>query len=66
MKVSKYNTSVYDIQGDLVLEHWEENKSTKGEKETTPNIIPLKGDNQGSIALAHNQVFYSSIKHIDI
>ena len=29
-------------------------------------VIPLKGDNQGSIALAHNPVFYSRTKHIDI
>ena len=29
-------------------------------------IIPLKDDNQGSIALAHNPVFYSRTKHIDI
>ncbi len=29
-------------------------------------VIPLKGDNQGSIALAHNPVFHSKTKHIDI
>lgn len=29
-------------------------------------VIPLKGDNQGSITLAHNQIFYSKTKHIDI
>ena len=29
-------------------------------------VIPLKGDNQGSIALAHNPVFHSRTKHIDI
>lgn len=29
-------------------------------------MIPLKGENQGSIALAHNPVFYSRTKHIDI
>lgn len=28
--------------------------------------IPLKGDNQGSIALAHNPVFHSRTKLIDI
>ena len=28
--------------------------------------IPLKGDNQGSIALAHNPVFHARTKHIDI
>lgn len=29
-------------------------------------IIPLKGDNQRSIALAYNPVFHSRTKHIDI
>lgn len=29
-------------------------------------IILLKGDSQGSIALAYNPVFYSKRKHIDI
>lgn len=28
--------------------------------------ILLRGDNQGSITLAHNPVFHSKIKHIDI
>lgn len=28
--------------------------------------IPLRGDNQGSITLAHNPVFHSKIKYIDI
>lgn len=28
--------------------------------------MPLKGDNQGLIALAHNPVFHSRTKHIDI
>lgn len=37
----------------------------KGEK--APSIvISLKDNNQGSIALAHNAVFYSRTKHIDI
>ena len=34
--------------------------------EATPIVIPLKSDNQGSIALAYNPVFYSRIKHINI
>ena len=35
--------------------------------ETTTNIpLSLKGDNQGSIALAHNPVFHARTKHIDI
>ena len=29
-------------------------------------VIPLKGDDQDSIALAHNPVFHSRTKHIDI
>lgn len=29
-------------------------------------VISLKGDNQGSIALAHNPVFHSRNKHINI
>ena len=33
---------------------------------TTPTSISLKGDNQGSIALAHNPVFHARTKHIDI
>ncbi len=37
---------------------------------TTPanpsTSLPLKGDNQGSIALAHNTVFHAQTKHIDI
>lgn len=28
--------------------------------------VSLKGDNQGSIALAHNPVFHARTKHIDI
>lgn len=31
-----------------------------------PTPMPLKGDNQGSIALAHNLIFHACIKHIDI
>lgn len=39
----------------------------RGGRESPPSItIPLKGDNQGSIALAHNPVFHSRTKHIDI
>ncbi len=31
-----------------------------------PTPLSLKRDNQGSIALAHNQVFHTRTKHIDI
>lgn len=34
------------------------------DKSTDP--IPMKGDNQGSIALVHNPVFHAQTKHIDI
>lgn len=30
------------------------------------NAINMKGDNQGSIALAHNPVFHARTKHIDL
>ncbi len=33
---------------------------------TAPTSMSLKGDNQWSIALAHNPVFHARIKHIDI
>lgn len=36
-----------------------------GEKENAI-VIPLKGDNQGSMALAYNPLFYSRTKHINI
>lgn len=38
--------------------------STKANNNLT--LISLKEDNQGSIALSHNSVFYAHIKHIDI
>ncbi len=31
-----------------------------------PTPLSLKGDNKGSIALAHNPVFHARTKHIDI
>lgn len=33
---------------------------------TAPTPMFFKGDNQGSIALAHNLVFHACKKHIDI
>lgn len=33
---------------------------------TSIKAIPLKDDNQRSIALAHNLVYHTWIKHIDI
>ena len=62
IKVSEQNTSVQAIDKDLDFERGGGGKS----KSSTPIVIPLKGDNQGSIALAHNPVFHSRTKHIDI
>ncbi len=63
IKVSERNTSVHQIYQKL-------NIGREGEDEpggaSKPIVIPLKGDNQGSIALAHNLVFHSRTKHIDI
>lgn len=45
------------------------NRIAQGGKEGQPALsraIPLKGDNQGSISLAHNPVFHVRTKHIDI
>lgn len=37
-----------------------------GDSEEPSIVISLKNDKQGSIALAHNPVFHSKTKHIDI
>ncbi len=66
IKVSEYNISAYAIHKDLGLKHREENESVESEKQAAPIVIPLKGDNQGSITLARNPVFHSRTKHIDI
>ncbi len=55
IKVSEHNTSTYTIENDLDI--------ACGGREI---VIPLKGDNQGSITLAHNPIFHSRTKHIDI
>lgn len=55
IKVSEHNTSAHAIENDLDI--------ACGGGEI---VIPLKGGNQGSIALAHNPVFHSKTKHIDI
>ena len=65
IKVSEGNTCTQAIQQDPVI-------ARRGESELGVSdgvgdiVIPLKGDNQGSIALAHNPVFHSRTKHIDI
>lgn len=71
IKVSKQNTCVHAIHQDLDVERGGRSELTKASEAaapglTTPIVIPLKGYNQGSIALAHNPVFHSRTKHIDI
>ncbi len=66
IKVSEHNTSVHAIQKDLALNRGGEGESAEGEKQTSQIVISLKGDNQRSIALAHNPVFHLRTKHIDI
>ncbi len=55
IKVSEHNTSSHAIDNDFDI--------ACGGGEI---VIPLKGDNLGSIALAHNQVFHSRTMYIDI
>lgn len=63
---------IQNIQQDLDIARRREDELGKlevriGGKENKGQIvILLKGDNQGSIALAHNSVFHSKTKHIDI
>lgn len=71
IKVSKNNTCVHAIHQDLDNERERGNKLARsyeraGSSEATPIVIPLKGDNQGLIAMAHNPVFHSKTKHTDI
>ncbi len=56
IKVSSKNLCVQTINGDL-------NSPKVSDRDPT---IFLKGDNQGSFALAHNQVFHARTKHINI
>lgn len=64
IKVSKGNTCAKKIHGNKVqdIERGGGNKSNSDKS----IVIPLKGNNQRSIALAHNPVFHSRTKHIDI
>ncbi len=57
IKVLEQNKSAQAIQD------YSNERGGGGESEI---VMPLKGDNQGSIALAHNPVFHSRTKHIDI
>ena len=61
IKVFEQNSSAHAIQDsldDLDTTNW-----GGGEEEI---VIQLKGENQGSIVLALNLIFYSRTKHIDI
>lgn len=62
IKISEQNTYAQAIYHDLDLDN------ACGEKEelATSITISLKGDNQESIALAHNPVFHARTKYIDI
>lgn len=60
IKVSKTNTGAQAIHNDL------DNAGGGGSSRDSSITIPLKGDNQGSISLAHNPVFHSRTKHINI
>lgn len=67
IKVSEKNTCIQSIQRDLNIACRGEDKSGVGAGgKKNAIVIPLKGDNQGSIALAHNPVFHSRTKHINI
>ncbi len=55
IKVSEHHTSANAIENDLDI--------ACGGGEI---VIPLKSDDQRSIALAHNPIFHSRTKHIDI
>ncbi len=60
IKVSKQNSSAHAIQDGL------DDLDTMCEGGGEEIVILLKGNNQGSVALAHNPVFHSKTKHIDI
>lgn len=64
IKVSQNNTSVQSIHQDLGDERGGGNELA--ERSESEIVVPLKGDNQGSIALAYNPVFHSRTKHINI
>lgn len=72
IKVSQSNTCVQNIQWDLNIARGGEESNVESSNvgnidcKEQQMIIPLKGDNKGSIALAHNPVFHSRTKHIDI
>lgn len=71
IKVSEHNTcakAIRDNCGNACgVELSEVSSSSRGVEPEDPTIIiPVKGENQVFITLAHNPVFHSRIKHIDI
>lgn len=66
IKVSERNRCVQSIQQDLDIARGGDETGAGNIESEGQIVIPLKGENQGSIALAHNPVFYSRTKHIDI
>lgn len=56
VKISGMDSCVQAINSDL-------SSLNSGDADST---VSLKGDNQGSLALAHNPVFHARTKHIDI
>lgn len=77
IKISKYNTCARAVTDDIARGgeqseaaslscRPEQLEDSKLGPEDPTIVVPVKRDNQGSIALAHNPVFHSKTKHIDI
>lgn len=66
IKISEQNTCAQAIHKDLDWDNACGGEERSTTEPATSITIPLKGDNQGSIALAHNPVFHARTKHIDI
>lgn len=66
IKISEQNTCAQAIHQDLDRDNTYEGEEKPITEPATSITIPLKGDNQGSIASAHNPVFHTRTKHIDI
>ena len=71
IKVAEGNKSAKKIKANLKSQEEEDNKEMALKAavihlSTSIKTISLKSDNQGLIALAHNLVYYTQTKHIDI
>lgn len=60
------STGAAEIKANLRDQEEEEHEGMVSNAASTDPSISLKGDNQGSIALAHNPVYHARTKHIDI